>query len=92
MLNSLLEYCRIGQEVWCLVTPLICFQIIEWHLPNRVLHQFGMQQEIPQPVNTKVKLHDCNLRGKVHENLRYHWRDYITIWAIDVSMLSLVTK
>uniref|UniRef100_A0A2N9J2M8 Aminotransferase-like plant mobile domain-containing protein n=1 Tax=Fagus sylvatica TaxID=28930 RepID=A0A2N9J2M8_FAGSY len=52
VLSSLPEYCRIGQEVWRSVTPLICFQIVEWHLPNRALRQFGMQQDIPQPANT----------------------------------------
>jgi hypothetical protein len=80
VLSLLLEYCRIGQEVWRSVTPLICFQIVEWHLPNRALRQFGMQQDISQPVNTDVKLHDCDLRGKVHENWRHRWRNYITIW------------
>uniref|UniRef100_A0A2N9EHH7 Aminotransferase-like plant mobile domain-containing protein n=1 Tax=Fagus sylvatica TaxID=28930 RepID=A0A2N9EHH7_FAGSY len=80
VLSSLPEYCRIGQEVWRSVTPLICFQIVEWHLPNRALRQFGMQQDIPQPANTEVKLHDCDLRGKVHENWRQRWRHYISIW------------
>uniref|UniRef100_A0A2N9EQQ3 Aminotransferase-like plant mobile domain-containing protein n=1 Tax=Fagus sylvatica TaxID=28930 RepID=A0A2N9EQQ3_FAGSY len=80
VLSSLPEYCRIGQEVWRSVTPLICFQIVEWHLPNRALCQFGMQQDIPQPANTDVKLHDCDLRGKVHENWRERWRHYISIW------------
>uniref|UniRef100_A0A2N9IKW6 Aminotransferase-like plant mobile domain-containing protein n=1 Tax=Fagus sylvatica TaxID=28930 RepID=A0A2N9IKW6_FAGSY len=55
-------------------------QIVEWHLPNRALRQFGMQQDIPQPANTEVKLHDCDLRGKVHENWRHRWRHYISIW------------
>uniref|UniRef100_A0A2N9FR38 Aminotransferase-like plant mobile domain-containing protein n=1 Tax=Fagus sylvatica TaxID=28930 RepID=A0A2N9FR38_FAGSY len=80
VLSSLPEYCRVGQEVWRSVTPLICFQIVEWHLPNRALRQFGMQQDIPQPANTEVKLHDCDLRGKVHENWRHRWRHYISIW------------
>uniref|UniRef100_A0A2N9G5I4 Aminotransferase-like plant mobile domain-containing protein n=1 Tax=Fagus sylvatica TaxID=28930 RepID=A0A2N9G5I4_FAGSY len=71
---------RPDQEVWRSVTPLICFQIVEWHLPNRALRQFGMQQDIPQPANTDVKLHDCDLRGKVHENWRQRWRHYISIW------------
>ena len=39
-----------------------------------------MQQDIPQPANIDVKLHDCDLRGKVHENWRQRWRNYISIW------------
>ncbi|CAN1763015.1 Protein MAIN-LIKE 2 [Linum perenne] len=29
------------------VTPLLCFFIVQWHRPNRVLRQFGMDQPIP---------------------------------------------
>ena len=39
-----------------------------------------MQQDIPQPANTDVKLHDYDLRDKVHENWRECWRNYISIW------------
>uniref|UniRef100_A0A2N9EEU1 Aminotransferase-like plant mobile domain-containing protein n=1 Tax=Fagus sylvatica TaxID=28930 RepID=A0A2N9EEU1_FAGSY len=42
--------------------------------------RIGQEQDIPQPVNTDEKLHDCDLRGKVHENWRQRWRNYITIW------------
>jgi hypothetical protein len=80
VLNSLPEYCWIGQKVWHSVTPLMCFQIVEWHVPNCVLRLFGMQQDISQPVNTEVELYDCDLRGKVDENWRHRWRNYITIW------------
>uniref|UniRef100_A0A2N9H7H7 Aminotransferase-like plant mobile domain-containing protein n=1 Tax=Fagus sylvatica TaxID=28930 RepID=A0A2N9H7H7_FAGSY len=42
--------------------------------------RIGQEQDIPQPANTDVKLHDCDLRGKVHENWRQRWRHYISIW------------
>uniref|UniRef100_A0A2N9IHE9 Aminotransferase-like plant mobile domain-containing protein n=1 Tax=Fagus sylvatica TaxID=28930 RepID=A0A2N9IHE9_FAGSY len=42
--------------------------------------RIGQDQDIPQPANTDVKLHDCDLRGKVHENWRERWRNYISIW------------
>uniref|UniRef100_A0A2N9I020 Aminotransferase-like plant mobile domain-containing protein n=1 Tax=Fagus sylvatica TaxID=28930 RepID=A0A2N9I020_FAGSY len=32
--------------------------------------RIGQEQDIPQPVNTDVKLHDCDLRGKTLCNMR----------------------
>ena len=45
--------------------PLVCFHLVEIHTPNRVVHQFGMIQEIPTDVDTDTVLHAIDLRGKV---------------------------
>jgi hypothetical protein len=29
------------QDLWMTVVPLICYYIVEWHLPIRVVCQFG---------------------------------------------------
>ncbi|KAL6319742.1 hypothetical protein AAG906_026837 [Vitis piasezkii] len=39
------------------MSPLICFNIIEWHKPKRVLRQFRMQQGIPPPYLIDMELH-----------------------------------
>jgi hypothetical protein len=33
---------KLEEELWRVELLLICYYIVEWHLPNRVLHQFEM--------------------------------------------------
>ncbi|RVW20358.1 Serine/threonine-protein phosphatase 7 long form-like [Vitis vinifera] len=33
--------CQADEEIWRTMLPLICFDIIKWHRPERVLHQFS---------------------------------------------------
>uniref|UniRef100_A0A9I9EG32 Aminotransferase-like plant mobile domain-containing protein n=1 Tax=Cucumis melo TaxID=3656 RepID=A0A9I9EG32_CUCME len=44
------------------ISPLICFYIGEWHHPDRVLRQFGIQQVVPRDCNTEPLLHNIDLR------------------------------
>ena len=41
------HYCIVRKDIWCTISPLICFHIVEWHRPDRVLQQFGFHQGIP---------------------------------------------
>ncbi|CAL4969953.1 unnamed protein product [Urochloa decumbens] len=55
--------CMMDNEYWCSVCPLICFYIVEYHLPNRVMHQFGMLQHCPPEHNdTRHELHGIDRR------------------------------
>jgi hypothetical protein len=38
--------CRHDQDLWTAVPPLICYYIVEWHLPIRVVRQFGGLQTV----------------------------------------------
>jgi hypothetical protein len=38
--------CRHDQDLWMAVPPLICYYIVEWHLPIRVVRQFGGLQTV----------------------------------------------
>lgn len=68
------------QYVWRTIAPLVCFDIVEWHRPDRVLRQFGLHQAIPVHCDTEVKLHSIDRRGRHHYDWRaYHGR-YIQLW------------
>jgi hypothetical protein len=38
--------CKCDQDLWMVVLPLICYYIVEWHLPIRVRCQFGRLQTV----------------------------------------------
>jgi hypothetical protein len=38
--------CMREQDLWTVVHPLICYYIVEWHLPIRVVRQFGGLQTV----------------------------------------------
>ena len=44
-------------NVWRSTVPLICFWLVEFHLLDRVLQQFGLKQEQPKDANTNRDLH-----------------------------------
>uniref|UniRef100_A0A2N9GDR6 Aminotransferase-like plant mobile domain-containing protein n=1 Tax=Fagus sylvatica TaxID=28930 RepID=A0A2N9GDR6_FAGSY len=55
ILDGLPAYCKAGKNIWRTVSPLVCGHLIEWHVPNRVLRQFGMEQDIPGPFDTEAR-------------------------------------
>ena len=68
--------------------PMICHDIVEWHVPDRVLRQFGLRQHIPDMV---IPLEDhVGKRPKAKAEIYDHhiemWgnrRDYIVNERID---------
>ena len=68
-------------EIWRTMSPLICFDIVKWHQPERVLRQFGLQQGIPPSCSIELDLHSVDRRGR-H---KYDWgafhAQYITLWG-----------
>ena len=81
MIAHLPAICQADEEIWRTMSPLICFDIIEWHRPERVLRQFHMQQGIPPPCLIDMELHLVDRRGR-HQ---YDWvtfhAQYISLWA-----------
>ena len=64
MSGGLPDYCLVGKDLWCAISPLICFHIVEWHRSNRVMRQFRFPQRIPRPCDNDSNLHKCDLRGR----------------------------
>ena len=48
--------------------PLICFDIVEVHLPERVRRQYGLVQNIPPPCDTEPELHLISRKNQATTN------------------------
>ncbi|KAH1257463.1 Serine/threonine-protein phosphatase 7 long form [Glycine max] len=68
VISWLSPICVVRSDARCAVVRLICFQVIEWHQPDRVLRQFGMQQPIPESPSQPLNIHGITLKGKHDEN------------------------
>ena len=75
------EYALVEQDVWRACVPLICFHIVEWHQPDRVLRQFGMRQSLPRDAIDLGACHTIQLRGKQQNDWREKHKDFIEVWT-----------
>lgn len=80
------SFCKSGSEVWRSKAPLICYEIVEMHVPDRVFRQFGMIQHIPEPVEVVDRL---TRQGRSEENWSQYHEQYIKRWE---DRLSSVVK
>ena len=71
--------CLADQEIWRMMSPLICFGTIKWHRLERVLRQFGLHQGIPPSCSLEQELHLVDGQGR-HKYNWYHV-PYIALWA-----------
>ncbi|XP_020259550.1 serine/threonine-protein phosphatase 7 long form homolog [Asparagus officinalis] len=79
VLESLPDICREGKDVWRARIPLICFEIVEIHVPDRVLRQFGLRQHIPRPVE---RIERAWIKGAHHANWEIIRQAYIGSWDL----------
>jgi hypothetical protein len=50
--------CRRDQDLWTVMLPLSCYYRVEWHLPIRVVRQFGgLQTIVVRHATTSEHLH-----------------------------------
>ncbi|KAG9444513.1 hypothetical protein H6P81_015853 [Aristolochia fimbriata] len=70
--------CIEGRRIWLSRTPLICFKIIELHVPDRVMLQFGLEQVTPpEDVEHVTRI---SRKGRAREDWALYHRDYIDRW------------
>ena len=81
VLVSLPPYCLRDGDIWRSVCPLIHFHIVEHHYPDRVLRQFGMMQDIPEPRPIYQELHDTDRRGRGVQDWGQTHRVYVQQWG-----------
>ncbi|XP_022848362.1 protein MAIN-LIKE 2-like isoform X1 [Olea europaea var. sylvestris] len=80
VLGSLPQYCISGKRIWQTVSPLICFDVVEFHHPDRVLRQFGQQQTIPAICDTIPDIHLTDRRGRQNYDWAHHHRQFVDMW------------
>ncbi|CAM0955801.1 unnamed protein product [Alopecurus aequalis] len=81
--------CKRDDLLWKAICPMICFYVVEYHLPHRVMRQFGLLQPLPpQPIDTLVELHRLDRKkNKTITDWSKHHKRYIDKWnlAVDTS-------
>ncbi|OAY84496.1 Serine/threonine-protein phosphatase, partial [Ananas comosus] len=78
IIDALPAFCVQGSEVWRSRTTLISFHIVELHVPNRVLRQFGLLQHIPIQVET---IRHVTSQGRPDEDWTYFHAAHIERWG-----------
>ncbi|KAG9450545.1 hypothetical protein H6P81_010510 [Aristolochia fimbriata] len=74
-LQRLPAICVEGRRIWLSRTPLICFEIVELHVPDRVMLQFGLEQVTPpEDVEHVTRI---SQKGRAGEDWALYHRDYI---------------
>jgi hypothetical protein len=59
-------------------SPLICFEIVEWHATDRVRNQFGLRQDPPGEPFNLGEWHNLELTGSQEAN----WQTRLNQWII----------
>ncbi|KAG9442185.1 hypothetical protein H6P81_018039 [Aristolochia fimbriata] len=70
--------CVEGRRIWLSRTPLICFEIVELYVPDRVMLQFGLEQVTPPEDVEHVPR--ISRKGRAGEDWALYLRDYIARW------------
>jgi hypothetical protein len=74
------DFCTTGVQLGRALVPLICFHIVEWQQPDRVLRQFGLCQTIPQWPVDHSELHKVDLRGRESVQWFQHQHEWLQFW------------
>ncbi|PKU75747.1 Serine/threonine-protein phosphatase 7 long form like [Dendrobium catenatum] len=73
------EICTSGQDTWLSRVPLISWKRVEWHLPDRVLRQFGYCQSTDiMPMDPSFVRVDG--RGKSDTDWALYHQASIALW------------
>ncbi|KAL0921344.1 hypothetical protein M5K25_008407 [Dendrobium thyrsiflorum] len=79
VLVALPQQCHEGRDIWRARVPLISWKRAEWHLPDRVMRQFGGVQF------TYIQAMDQNFRridgrGRADLDWTVQYREYLQFW------------
>ena len=73
--------CTSEMNIWTSVVPVICFDMVELHCPDRVMQQFSYKQNILVNINTSDASHAIIYRSKndYYDQLG-QYRAYVSQW------------
>ncbi|KAL3370379.1 hypothetical protein AABB24_007421 [Solanum stoloniferum] len=80
LIESLPDYCRIGRDIWCVRAPIFCWDVVEVHLPDRVMRQFGLKQMIPTPFLFDSTHFHHDRRGRPNTNWELEHAQWLPFW------------
>ncbi|XP_019066949.1 serine/threonine-protein phosphatase 7 long form homolog [Solanum lycopersicum] len=80
LIESLPDYCRIERDIWRVRDPIFCWDIIEVHLPDRVMRQFGLKQMIPTPFLFDATHFHHDRRGRPNTNWKLEHAQWLPFW------------
>lgn len=79
-IDTLPAYCLSGRDIWRYRVPLICIFIVEPHLPDRVLRQYGMVKAIPSDPEYSSDQHRLSLQGNTDVNWVDKHKPSFSLW------------
>ncbi|KAE8799984.1 hypothetical protein D1007_24613 [Hordeum vulgare] len=86
--------CVQEKHLWLMRCPLICNWAVEFHLPHRVMHQFGFfQPHPPEWVDTDTRLHrlDRRRQRKIKDWHKHH-KSYVIMFEQSVQAASSIQR
>ncbi|KAH7848784.1 hypothetical protein Vadar_007853 [Vaccinium darrowii] len=78
LIESLPPFCRAGRHIWRAKVPLINFNVVEMHQPDRVMRQFGYRQVRPEGSQALDRSHSMTMRKST--------RDWAVEHAVHIAM------
>ncbi|KAD3337700.1 hypothetical protein E3N88_33220 [Mikania micrantha] len=74
--------CRSGEASWTCECFLILWEVVEPHHSSRVMRQFGLLQNIPNPIPLTMDqhhtIHNLNRGGKLYKDWLRHHQQYVS--------------
>ncbi|KAI5678762.1 hypothetical protein M9H77_09712 [Catharanthus roseus] len=70
----------VPSDLWRAEVPLICYEIVEYHYPGRVMRQFAQAQMVLDLVDTHLDLHRIQLRGNDNTSWVTPHAIHVDVW------------
>ncbi|XP_049381485.1 serine/threonine-protein phosphatase 7 long form homolog [Solanum stenotomum] len=80
LIENLPDYCRIGRDIWRVRAPIFCWDVVEVHLPDQAMRQFGLKQTIPTSFLFDATHFHHDRRGRPNTNWKLEHAQWLPFW------------